>query len=337
MKLHQMFLYGLVNNSRAIHHFKEKNGVTVFLSNHQKELWKFLVIKYRDGRNIKYFKITDTTKKRLSNIPIKDITGIKLKDLRNKSGDYGIVFFEDGLHFLYIITKSGFHIVCSRTKSNNKPNDISFYLNRAVRSYIYGNFFIDDLFCNYGDEIDVVLNHKNESALIKEISIKPNLLRILREMEGILPDLNNSDDILSSLKSHPKSSFVKKHIDDWVEMNDDGKLCYRAFLFLYFANVIDITRISEKDTDNEKFDRMRGNKIINNNIIVVDTLYDEKLKVINPFSVTGHFRNQACGKNMEDHKLIYIDEFMKTGYTKQAKKIMENMDAGRFENNFNSK
>jgi hypothetical protein len=39
------------------------------------------------------------------------------------------------------------------------------------------------------------------------------------------------------------------------------------------------------------------------------------------FKVRGHFRLQPCGHGLTDRKLIYIDDFMKTGYTAPARKL----------------
>ena len=36
------------------------------------------------------------------------------------------------------------------------------------------------------------------------------------------------------------------------------------------------------------------------------------------FAVRGHFRMQACGEGRSDRELIWIDTFMKTGYTRDA-------------------
>lgn len=47
--------------------------------------------------------------------------------------------------------------------------------------------------------------------------------------------------------------------------------------------------------------------------------YTESLQN-HPFVVRGHWRNQACGVDMKDRKLKWIDTHMKTGYTKGAYK-----------------
>ena len=39
------------------------------------------------------------------------------------------------------------------------------------------------------------------------------------------------------------------------------------------------------------------------------------------FNVRGHFRLQPFGKEMKEHKLIWISEFTKTGYTAPARKL----------------
>lgn len=39
------------------------------------------------------------------------------------------------------------------------------------------------------------------------------------------------------------------------------------------------------------------------------------------FNVRGHFRLQACGEGMKDRKLIWVNDFQKSGYTREAGKL----------------
>lgn len=39
------------------------------------------------------------------------------------------------------------------------------------------------------------------------------------------------------------------------------------------------------------------------------------------FKVSGHFRLQPCGEGLKDRKLIFVNDFMKSGYTAPARKI----------------
>ena len=58
-------------------------------------------------------------------------------------------------------------------------------------------------------------------------------------------------------------------------------------------------------------------------ITMLDSKWFTTLVKSDGFTVHGHFRLQPCGKEMKDRKLIWINEFMKTGYTAPARKLAE--------------
>lgn len=97
-------------------------------------------------------------------------------------------------------------------------------------------------------------------------------------------------------------------------------LAIKCFVFLKTAAVIDKTFIS----GNKKFHLKNklGTIEKNNDITVINSFYDESINVLNPFSVTGHFRNQPKKTGIE---VIYIDGFMKQGYKRPAKILSENL------------
>lgn len=53
---------------------------------------------------------------------------------------------------------------------------------------------------------------------------------------------------------------------------------------------------------------------------VFDCTWFTKLVKSEGFNVRGHFRFQPCGKGKKDRTLIYINEFKKHGYTREAKR-----------------
>ena len=53
-------------------------------------------------------------------------------------------------------------------------------------------------------------------------------------------------------------------------------------------------------------------------IKIYDLNYFTKSVQANPFMVRGHWKLQPCGKRWSDRKLIWIDPFIKQGYTKGA-------------------
>ena len=89
------------------------------------------------------------------------------------------------------------------------------------------------------------------------------------------------------------------------------------FIFLKTANVVDKTFISDSKIG------VKGNTTEKENegIIVVDSTWDSSIHVINPFAVSGHFREQPKKNEKKEwyKEIIYIDSFMKTGYNRKAK------------------
>jgi hypothetical protein len=59
------------------------------------------------------------------------------------------------------------------------------------------------------------------------------------------------------------------------------------------------------------------------NIEYVNSTWFTNLVKSNGFKVRGHFRLQPCGVGMRDHKLIWISDFQKQGYTAPARKLKE--------------
>jgi hypothetical protein len=114
------------------------------------------------------------------------------------------------------------------------------------------------------------------------------------------------------------SPYLKAQIED---DNIKTKKIWKAiqmFVFLKTAKVIDKTFIS----DNNDFTRKATNQSDKDDgIIVVDSHWDSSIKVINPFAVSGHFRNQPKKNEKKEWytEIIYIDSFMKQGYSRGAK------------------
>lgn len=56
---------------------------------------------------------------------------------------------------------------------------------------------------------------------------------------------------------------------------------------------------------------------------IIDSTYFTTLIKTGSFKVRGHFRFQACGEGMKDRKVIWVNDFEKSGYTREAKKLKE--------------
>ena len=77
-------------------------------------------------------------------------------------------------------------------------------------------------------------------------------------------------------------------------------------------------------------------KYINESGADVCVIVDSKWNVCgvrtDGFGVSGHLRLQACGKDLNDRKLIYVEEFQKTGYVRTAGKVRAGMTDLKNEN-----
>ena len=89
----------------------------------------------------------------------------------------------------------------------------------------------------------------------------------------------------------------------------------KLLAYLYYG---DITTKSIKSKGKIKLNSF--SKFINNskyNITFVDSLWRQRINV-DGFAVRGHFRMQPFGKLRSKNKLIWIEEFSKTGYNRNA-------------------
>lgn len=293
MKIEKLALLNMCKKEKVMKAFSAR-ACTSFATKHSKILFSGFI----ENKNMKYFHITDTTKKRISNVPTEDITGGKLIDLKEKTSS-GLVFFNDGLHFLYLIRNNGVYLMSSRSEHKRITDDVDFYLSNMMSGFLYYDFFCDSSNCWINNVLDIS-KHKDH-LLLKE-------KKSMQILKNIIKDGEKSNTLFEDYKS------------DYVAKFEDTKLCLQAFLFIHFAKVITTTRISEEFDSRTFSEKIRNKTNSNIDIIQVDTLFDETMKVINPFSVSGHYRNQPVGFGRNETKLIYIDSFMKSGYTRLATK-----------------
>lgn len=297
MNFQKLNLFRLFNHSQSVHTLSKK-GSSAFMTWHSRNIFRsFLVQNHK-----KYFKITDRTRERISKIPTEGLNGIKLSQLRDRAGENGIVYFTDKLHFAYCITNTSVNILVSEVEFKYTVDDVNFYLSKLFSGYVYMDFA--------SEEIQSWINHPLDI-------LNDNGTLLKREMAYI----KAAQKIASG-----GSEVVRKAREEFNIIYQRVRLCFQSFLFLYLAKIIDTTTISSEKELTFK-ERLAGAKRTDIDVIVVNTLYDENEKTINPFAVTGHFRNQPIGPGRKETKLIYIDQFMKTGYTRKATKIKVGMNA----------
>lgn len=307
-------LYSYIDNPRLLSKMSEKSCV-LYMSHHARELFKTLFIAHKLKEKTKLFYITDTTSKRTSIIDATKPTGEMLKCLSEKAGETGFIYFNNGAHCLYAITKTAVTILASGAKFKGHY-DSDFEFKNKTSGFIYFNYESESPQFWINSSLDAIFN-KEDSFALKDKQYVSELIKLNKEFKSL---------------GYTEIDSVKKY-DDCPYYNELKKLydyhykntlqCFQAFLFIRFAKILDTTHISSENTGLSFKERVYGVKKSLLNIIKVDTLYDETLHVINPFSVSGHFRNQPIGEGRVNRKTIYIDSFMKEGYNRVATKIAE--------------
>ena len=62
----------------------------------------------------------------------------------------------------------------------------------------------------------------------------------------------------------------------------------------------------------------------NSTVTILDSTWFTTLVKSDAFKVRGHFRLQPCGEGRKERKLIWINDFQKSGYTSPARKLNNN-------------
>lgn len=271
---------------------------------------------------------TDTTMQRVKLMDLSKCYPTKLGYLFEKHGpEIGMVFCnDDKLAFVYAISATNIQlIITSGTKKAFKlrvndfgQRDYADFNKAMVGACVisYDNnkpeFLINNLLSiiNNGKTPDLIkrglFSKRNPDSrkalfrLIKDIDIREKKGRDYPITYNEFPELFNT---------YEDQKIKEAKI--WTAI--------KMFIFLKTAKVIDQTFLSENDNYGIA-SKLSGND--STGIIVVDSTWDSSIHVINPFAVSGHFRQQPK-KNIKKEwykELIYIDSYMKNGYHRNAKK-----------------
>ena len=108
------------------------------------------------------------------------------------------------------------------------------------------------------------------------------------------------------------------------EKDPDYNISYPAQIVISFLLFKKYAEIEYKFIDGIKNKKsyINGEKIINNTELpmeFIDSSWFTTLIKTGGFKVSGHFRLQNFGKGLINKKLIYINDFEKTGYLRKAK------------------
>ena len=97
-----------------------------------------------------------------------------------------------------------------------------------------------------------------------------------------------------------------------------SKLFIRLVIFWLFTEPI-YHEVNLKSSSGTR----KSGKILNDafkNVTVMDTTWNKIIVRTEEFGVRGHFRLQPCGADLHDRKLIWINPFKKSGYTRKESK-----------------
>jgi hypothetical protein len=117
------------------------------------------------------------------------------------------------------------------------------------------------------------------------------------------------------------SKGYKSYLSETATKNgmDEMQIIADIFILILFLKYCDI---ETKEIKAGKKDLHIGTKYINetkNNIEILDSTWFTTIVKSDKFHVRGHFRFQPCGQALKDRKLIWISDYDKEGYTRQAK------------------
>jgi len=125
-------------------------------------------------------------------------------------------------------------------------------------------------------------------------------------------------------------SFTIMHSENsyspnYYEREDVKEKCHlfmKMLVFLHFSEISEVFLKPNGKIGSHSTGRYKNET--KHPFIVVNTKWNITSIRTEGFSVRGHFRLQPCGKENQDRKLIFIEEFEKQGYVRKAKSLEHN-------------
>lgn len=170
----------------------------------------------------------------------------------------------------------------------------------------------------------------NPHVLHYVMLVEEDRINIMGQIHFIVPNshdfgilfnvfVDREDTDVMIFKSYPDvPPIVKIELHDEL-MNVALLAIISAELFINFAEVE--TKVMKPNT--QIWDERMVSAIYNNktrsDITVIDSTWFTHLISSGAFNVRGHFRFQPCGEKLSKRKLIWINDFVKDGYTRKAK------------------
>jgi hypothetical protein len=120
---------------------------------------------------------------------------------------------------------------------------------------------------------------------------------------------------------HNSDTFRLQLPDELIEQNNNiASMCKEIICIELFTQYSEITtKILPPNRQIWDGINCLYNNKTQSDINIVDLTWFTTLIKSDGFKVRGHFRLQPCGEGMKDRKLIWINEFQKEGYNREAK------------------
>lgn len=137
----------------------------------------------------------------------------------------------------------------------------------------------------------------------------------------------HSDRITQATNQYELTS--NDEIYGWEYSEREGRAWYgkihdyvMSFILFYNFTEAETHIVHGKETGHPRRLKLNDEKFLNetlNNIEIIDITYFTKLIRTGEFGVTGHFRVQHFGVGNSEAKIVFIDSYKKSGYTRGAK------------------
>lgn len=121
--------------------------------------------------------------------------------------------------------------------------------------------------------------------------------------------------------------YDKCIVDDTsINLNEETlellTLVQKVCFFLLYADV-ETKIVNRNNVSGVKCKDEKVFSDINYPVEIIDSTYFTTIIRTEGFGVKGHFRLQACGEGMKQRKLIWVNDFIKHGYAREAGKLKE--------------
>ena len=173
-----------------------------------------------------------------------------------------------------------------------------------------------------GDKVYMIDEHFSEGSDDSEVSFyvfNKLGMPIMFYLDSVKNNINStawvSQEIIKGKKISSEEEFMSIIHTEMIH-------AISIMMFKQFAEV------ETKYLPPNKVTKDFNSKYVNNTdsaITVLTSKWFTSLVKSDSFKVKGHFRLQPFGKEMKDYKLIWINNYIKSGYTAPAQKIKENV------------